>query len=97
MEINDWKNTINDFYKQKFPDQDWSVQDRLLGLFSQCSALGEKVQFNQGLRKIDKQHDSEEILVMAILLDVFVLCAKLNIDINKGLEKILLSFKKTKR
>lgn len=97
MQINDWKDKISSYYKEKFPNQDWSMQDRMLSLISQVASLAEKVQFNQGLRNVDKQHQTEELLVITVLLDVFILCSKLNIDIDKSLEEILLDFNKVQR
>lgn len=97
MEINYWRDRVVADYKQKFPNQDWSKQDRILGLLSQLASLGEKVQFNQGLRKFDKQHETEEMLVICILLDVLMLCGKLDVNIDEGLEEILLSLKEVKR
>lgn len=97
MEINDWKNRVVSDYKEKFQNQDWSMQDRILGTLSQLSSLGEKVQFNQGLRKHDKQHETEEMLVACIMLDVLMLAGKLNVDLDKGLEEMLLGLTKIKR
>lgn len=97
MQINYWKNRVADTYKEKFQNQDWSIQDRILSVVSQCASLAEKVQFNQGKRKINKQHESDAHLVMDILLDVLILCSNLDIDIDKNLEDTLQNLKKVER
>lgn len=88
MKLNYWKQRIGDFYENKFGNS-WSIQDRILSLVSQCTCLAERIQFRQGLRKVDKQHGTDQVLVASIFLDTFVLAKLLNVDIDIALEEAM--------
>jgi hypothetical protein len=97
MTLNETQKKVAKFYKEKFGNQEWTTQDRLLSLISQCSSLGERVQFEQGKRKKDTQHVVTKQLVGAIMLDALVLADQLDVDLEKEIAKGLNNLKMCKR
>lgn len=89
MDLNEWRDKVGSAYDIKFGDNKWTKQDRVLSIVSQCASFNERVQYRQGKRIVDKQHEADDILVASIMLDVLMLAHSMNIDLESTVAESL--------